>query len=85
MSSTMRGVSTQIPVRGVRLTTFAGRAVSGFTQLQPQFPLLPDIQPPDILQPDKLRYDTNVFGAYATSGSSAVNAYRPGQILSSAL
>lgn len=81
MSSTVRGVSAQIPVRGLRLTTFAGRAVSGFTQFQPQLPLLPDIEPPVIFQPDKLRYDTNIFGAYATFGSTSVSASRPGQTL----
>lgn len=84
MSSTVRGVSAQIPVRNLRVTAFAGRAVSGVTQLQPQFPLLPDIEPPDLIQSDKLRYDTNVFGAYATFSPSAGNSSRPGQMLFSA-
>ena len=86
MSSTMRGASAQIPFKGVRLTAFAGRAVSGISQSQPQtqFPLPTDIQPPDIIEPFKLRYDTNVFGAYATFGASAGGSYRPGQMLFSA-
>ncbi|HYO90322.1 MAG TPA: hypothetical protein VEQ40_01745, partial [Pyrinomonadaceae bacterium] len=84
MSSTMRGLSAQIPFKSVRLTAFAGRAVSGVSQLQPQFPLPTDVQPPDIIEPYKLHYDTNVFGAYATFGASAGGSYRPGQMLFSA-
>lgn len=88
LSSTVRGVSAQLPVRaGVRLTAFAGRAISGVSQFQPpQSSLLSDdlISPPDLIQPHKIRYDTNVFGVSATfspSAAGASSAYRPVQTL----
>lgn len=83
LSSTVRGVSAQLPVRNVRLTMFAGRAISGVSELQPQqqFALLPDQTSPDSIQPHKIRYDTNVFGASATFNSAAGTMYRPGQTL----
>lgn len=84
MSSTVRGASAQIPVKGVRLTAFAGRAAGGDSRLQPQFPPLPDIQPTDIIEPYKLRYDTNVIGAYATFAPLAGAANRPAHMLFSA-
>jgi hypothetical protein len=83
LSSTVRGISAQLPVRNVRLTMFAGRAISGVSELQPhQSSLLPDQTLPDSVQPHKIRYDTNVFGASATFSPSASGAMsRPGQTL----
>lgn len=85
MSSTVRGVSAQFPVRDVRLLIFAGRAISGVSQLSPPHessPLPDDIQPPDLIAPHKIRYDTNVFGASATfNASGGASSYRPGQTL----
>jgi hypothetical protein len=86
MSSTMRGVSAQIPVRAVRLTLFAGRAISGVSQWQPpqlQASTLPEFQTPELIQPHKIRYDTNVYGASATFNLSggAATAYGPNQTL----
>lgn len=85
MSSTVRGVSAQVPVRaGVSLTAFAGRAISGVSQLHTRPSLLPDFQSPDLIQPHKIRYDTNVFGASATFNSSHGAAYRSGRTIFSA-
>lgn len=83
MSSTMRGVSAQLPVRNVRLTIFAGRAISGVSTLQPQASTLSELQTPDLIQPHKIHYDTNVFGASATFNASAgaASSYRPRQTL----
>ncbi|HEY0377181.1 MAG TPA: stalk domain-containing protein [Pyrinomonadaceae bacterium] len=84
MSSTVRGVSAQLPVRGTRLTAFAGRAASGVPQLRPQFPFIPGAEQPETVQPSRLKYDTNVVGAYATFGPSASAPRRPEQLLFSA-
>ncbi|HEV7906429.1 MAG TPA: stalk domain-containing protein, partial [Pyrinomonadaceae bacterium] len=84
MSSTVRGASAQLPVGGARLTLFAGRAISGVSQLQPpESSLLPDdLQQPDSVQPHKIRYDTNVFGAAATfNAPGGAASSRPGQTL----
>jgi hypothetical protein len=84
MSSTVRGASAQLPVGGARLTLFAGRAISGVSQLHPQeSSLLPDdFQQPELTQPHKIRYDTNVFGASATfNASGGAASSRPGQTL----
>jgi hypothetical protein len=85
MSSTVRGASAQLPIRDVQLTVFAGRAISGVSPLQTQqSALLPadDLPPPDSIQPHKIRYDTNVFGASATFNSTGRAASsRPGQSL----
>ncbi|HWS88672.1 MAG TPA: stalk domain-containing protein [Pyrinomonadaceae bacterium] len=84
MSSTVRGVSAQLPVRGVRLTAFAGRAASGDSRPRTPFPFIPDDGQPEAIQQSRLRYDTNVFGAYATFGPSVGASYRPDQLLFSA-
>ncbi|HJU53369.1 MAG TPA: stalk domain-containing protein [Pyrinomonadaceae bacterium] len=85
MSSTVRGVSAQLPIRDVRLTAFAGRAASGVSPFRPQFPFIPDAELPETIQPNKPRYDTNVFGAYATFGPSAgASSRRSDQLLFSA-
>lgn len=81
MSSAVRGASAQIPFKGARLTAFGGRAVSGF-QPPPQFPVIPDTETPAPLEPERLRYDTNVFGAYASFGPPG--AYGAGQTFFSA-
>jgi hypothetical protein len=74
MSAALRGVWLQQPVGALRVTSFAGRALSGFLPLsvieQPQQPGL---------QRDPGRftgshYDTNTFGAYASFGPSLSNA-----------
>ncbi|HYG81400.1 MAG TPA: carboxypeptidase-like regulatory domain-containing protein, partial [Pyrinomonadaceae bacterium] len=76
--------SAQVPVRGLRLTAFAGRAASGVSHPRPPFPFIPDAEQPDTVRRNKLSYDTNVFGAYATFGPSAGASYRPNQLLFSA-
>jgi hypothetical protein len=76
MSSTVRGAWAQAPLGRVRVTAFGGRAVSGVPVLQPLLPLFPDPRQPELVQQNKLRYDTNIFGAYATFNSSAANPYR---------
>ncbi|HKQ52225.1 MAG TPA: hypothetical protein VJT74_07655, partial [Pyrinomonadaceae bacterium] len=81
MSSTVRGVSAQVPVHDFRLTAFAGRAASGVPQFHSQFPFVTDEQQQDLIQPNKLRYDTNVFGAYATFGDSARAGRVPGRLV----
>ncbi|HEY0100097.1 MAG TPA: stalk domain-containing protein [Pyrinomonadaceae bacterium] len=83
ISSTMRGVSAQLPVRNARLTIFAGRAISGVPTLQTQDSTLSELQTPASIQPHKIRYDTNVFGASATFNLSAgaSSSYSPGQTL----
>lgn len=81
MSSTVRGVSAQVPIRGVRLTAFAGRAASGVAPFRPQFPFIPNAEQPVTIQPNKLTYDTNVFGAYATFGPSAGASHKSDQLL----
>lgn len=80
MSSSVRGVSARVPLKGARVTAFAGQAVSGVTRLQPQFPLFTDTQTPDLIQSNKFRYDTNVFGAYATFSPSATILNLPGKM-----
>jgi hypothetical protein len=84
MSSTVRGVSAQLPVRGMRVAAFAGRAASGVPQVRPQFPFIPGQEQPDTVQPSRLKYDTNVFGAYATFGPSAGAQRKTDQLLFSA-
>ena len=85
MSSTVRGASAQLPVGDARLTLFAGRAISGVSQLQPQpedTPLPPDLAPTGSIRPHKIRFDTNVFGATATfNPSTRAPSSRPAQTL----
>jgi hypothetical protein len=79
MSSTVRGAWAQASVGGARVTAFGGRAISGVYPQATFLPALTDIeqqQQQAALQTHKLRYDTNVFGAYATFGSPAFSASR---------
>jgi len=69
MSSSVRGAWAQLPVNDVRLTAFAGRAVSGvlpFLSLAPLQSGAPDSQSQIQFGQNKLRYDTSIIGAYAT-------------------
>ncbi|MBV9926783.1 MAG: hypothetical protein JOZ96_17320 [Acidobacteria bacterium] len=75
ISAAVRGAQFELPLGRARVTVFAGRAVSGVLALQTS-----DVLPSsDIAGPssqtlsvlNKLTYDTNVFGAYATFAPSA--------------
>jgi hypothetical protein len=69
LSSAVRGASIQQPFNDFRLTVFGGRAISDvFPTIVTVDPLtgLP-VQTPQQFTP---RYDTNVFGAFATFGPS---------------
>ncbi|MGB7924131.1 MAG: hypothetical protein WCF57_12890 [Pyrinomonadaceae bacterium] len=79
MSSTVRGASAQVQLGRARVTAFGGRAISGV--YLPQTFVVPGVtdteerQQQDLFQQNKARYDTSIFGAYATfdlstSGSS---------------
>lgn len=75
MSSTVRGASAQVRLGNARVTAFGGRSVSGVYRLQvPTAPELTDIQQQELFQQNKARYDTNIFGAYATFDPSAFNS-----------
>lgn len=68
MSATVRGAMAQIPFGNIRLTAFGGRSDSGAF-----FPY--DLEEPNYFEPREhkrngLQRDTNIFGAYATFGSS---------------
>jgi hypothetical protein len=81
MSSTVRGASAQVSFGNARVTAFGGRTISGVPLLQPLLPVLSDLQQQELfLQQGKARYDTNIFGAYATFGPSASNPYRRNQM-----
>jgi hypothetical protein len=75
MSATVRGAWAQTPLGRGRVTAFAGRAISGVYTRDALLPGIPDIQQQQqaALQPYKPRYDTNVFGAYATFGANHVS------------
>lgn len=70
MSATVRGASAQIPIGGVRLTAFGGHSNSGAFF---PFAFEPDGFEQSITRRSALQYDTNIFGVYATFGSSGVN------------
>jgi hypothetical protein len=76
LSSAIRGVSIQQPFDGMRITAFAGRALSDVsTRIVLTDPLtgLPVIP----LERPKARYDTNVFGAFATFAPSSQKPASP--------
>jgi hypothetical protein len=77
MSSTVRGASAQVQVGRARVTAFGGRSVSGVyslrTFLPPGFSDIQQQQEQDLFQQHRARYDTNIFGAYATFDPSASN------------
>jgi Copper amine oxidase N-terminal domain len=81
MSVAMRGGLAQIPVRGMRVTAFGGRSISGTFQAQPQLPYTDATgaqqqqQQQVAATPYKLSYDTNVAGAYVTFGPAARGGY----------
>ncbi|HEV2911756.1 MAG TPA: hypothetical protein VGX92_00450 [Pyrinomonadaceae bacterium] len=82
MSTAMRGVLAQIPIGGMRLTAFGGRALSG--AFQQQQPLLPDgasTPQQQAYTPNRNLYDTTVAGAYVTFGPSVRDPFRPNQLL----
>ena len=72
ISAAVRGAQFELPAGRARVTAFAGRAVSGVLTLQ-----APDVSPSSEVTGlssktlptlNRLTYDTNVFGAYATFG-----------------
>lgn len=75
LSSAVRGLSIQQPFSDFRLTVFGGRAISD------TFPTILKIDPltdlPIETQPVKARYDTNIFGAFATFGPSVKKPTEP--------
>lgn len=81
LSSAVRGLSIQQPFDVLRVTMFGGRAIA-------------DVSPPTIVKADpltglpietakqlKARYDTNVFGAFATFGPSTKKPAEPRSLL----
>lgn len=86
MSAAARGVLAQIPIRGMRLTAFGGRSISGVYQLPFVAPTDATLTPQEelALLPNRFRYDTNVVGAYLTFGPSARDPRRVNQLLFSA-
>jgi hypothetical protein len=84
MSSTVRGAWAQASVGKARVTAFGGRAISGVYPQELILPGLSDLQQQAALRPNKLRYDTNVFGAYATFGTTRGTASRRTQLQFSA-
>lgn len=72
LAANIRGGMAAIPFRGVTLTAFAGRANSGTVLPQP-LTLDADLSIP---VREQSRYDTNVFGFYATT-SSVLGSHRP--------
>ncbi|MFL6331975.1 MAG: SdrD B-like domain-containing protein [Pyrinomonadaceae bacterium] len=73
ISATIRGAQVELPAGRARVTAFAGRAVSGVLAAQPSgvLPLSESSGSATQSLPglNRLTYDTNVFGAYATFGS----------------
>src|SRR5207248_2417575 len=65
LSSAIRGVSIQQPFDDVRVTIFGGRALSDVTPHQVLTDPLTGL-PLGPVDRQKPRYDTNVFGAFAT-------------------
>lgn len=67
LSANVRGASAQMSFGGFRVTTFAGRSISG-AFFQPTTSELPEQnQIQTNLQPrNGFQYDTNIFGVYAT-------------------
>jgi hypothetical protein len=91
VSAAARGVLAQIPLRGMRITAFAGRAISGIFQPQlapadPVFTQQPEDNPVQQagLVRNSFRYDTNVAGAYLTFGPSVRDHGRASELLFSA-
>ncbi|MEK6321331.1 MAG: SdrD B-like domain-containing protein [Acidobacteriota bacterium] len=69
LSSAVRGVSIQQPFNNVRVTMFGGRAISDVYSNIVRVDPLTEL-PIETPQHTKARYDTNVFGAFATFGPS---------------
>ena len=67
LSSAIRGVSVQQPFDGVRVTVFGGRALS---DVSPRITLTDPLTglPVVPLERPRPRYETNVFGSFATFG-----------------
>jgi hypothetical protein len=87
LSNSMRGASVELPVGTTRLNVFAGRSISG--TIKPSLFLPTDGSTQDPIestppQPSRsqFHYDTNVFGAYLNTGSSAKPPDGPGVIFS---
>jgi hypothetical protein len=77
LSSTVRGAWGQLPFNNLRITAFAGRAVSGVVPLPALLQPLESAETQTQFQPHRLRYDTNIFGAYATYDSSRGTSSHP--------
>lgn len=74
MSATVRGVWAELPVGSLRLSTFGGRSVSGLLKpflFTASGPLAQELEEQSQVRPAHFNYDTNIFGAYVTSGSYA--------------
>ena len=87
MSAAMRGGLAQLPIRGMRLTAFGGRSISGMFEQQPPLPDGASATPPTQQQQpsytlaNRTLYDTSVFGAYLTFGPSVREPNRSSQLL----
>ncbi|HLG14241.1 MAG TPA: AMIN domain-containing protein [Blastocatellia bacterium] len=81
MSATVRGLWFQQPVGGFRMTTFAGRAMTGVIP-QPLTPINPPInQPPEPRGFNSIHYDTSILGSYASFGPSINDPKRANVLL----
>jgi hypothetical protein len=83
ISAAVRGAQFELPAGRARVTAFGGRTMSGVLPLQPSDLLLSSQSgalglPSQSLKEglNRLTYDTNVFGAYATFGPPAGGAQR---------
>ena len=67
LSATVRGGSVSIPVSKATVTAFGGRSHSGFVPFVDPLLLQPQPQQP---ARNRFRYDTDIFGFFATSNSA---------------
>jgi len=84
MSAAVRGGQAELPWGKVRLNIFGGRSASGLSETGLFSPLDSALQAElDRRRSGQLRYDINIFGAYASIGSDA-NSGRQGNVRLSA-
>jgi hypothetical protein len=74
LSTNLRGGAASIPVSGTVVTAFAGRTYSGVMPITID-PLLPN--PAQLIPRRGFRYDTSVFGVFATTEPAVFNRPKP--------
>ncbi len=77
LSSNIRGGEVELPFHNLRITAFGGRTFSGVYLLLDALP--GQIVPTQsvVSAQNRVRYDTNIFGIYATTNSSPGRLLRP--------